>query len=587
MSCEKISHKKLLSQLKSLKKDIEKTQPTYLYQKDFENGTYLLDKPGYYVLKENIIFSPNAAWDYFPRPEQTEYNTLGFSLGFFTALAIYAKGVYLNLNGFSISASKEFTLQQRFFSLIELANTPFLTGMGPGNFSNGSDFRSAENVIIANGTLGLSSHHSIHGNLAKNVLIEHLKLRDFEFIGIAINGSGCFVFKNLDIGPNRKDVPVLATYSAARFIRLFVKRVLALPSVSDSYKSELSQKLALLEEEMRVTFQEAQSGRPISSSLFRNDSRLPDGSVFGLLVKDRGVAINEFASDSKNKTTNVLLYDVKVHDLEAKVDEVVGISQKNGLGVCTDPAGSVLQIERISSEGRYIGTSLSDVQILLSKIANSINLPLAKNNIPIEVINWAESQTDISDLIRAGFKYKCGGDSMFHSIKSCIALRLEAIYNLLVKKCKIENITNVGFLGNDEIIGHYQRSHDQAIRPGYFGTDSTGINISNCIGTEITKTEITKINSRNGNAIGINIMFQSDLEIEKTNIYHIRAGHLTSDKKWRGEDCYGEMTKYAEEMPNKIPRAIGIQIEKSQVEIENVEISDLHSPAKPVKVLRV
>ena len=31
---------------------------TYLYQKDFENGSYIIDKPGTYVLKENIIFDP-------------------------------------------------------------------------------------------------------------------------------------------------------------------------------------------------------------------------------------------------------------------------------------------------------------------------------------------------------------------------------------------------------------------------------------------------------------------------------------------------------------------------------------------------
>ena len=137
MSCtnDKVKMKTLYKELTGKRKEIEKLNPTFLYNKDFENGTYLIENAGYYVLKENIVFNPNPNDDYFPKPSQQKYQTPGFSLGFFAVIAIYASGVYLDLNGFTISASKEFALQQRFFSIIELANAPFIFSEGPGVFS--------------------------------------------------------------------------------------------------------------------------------------------------------------------------------------------------------------------------------------------------------------------------------------------------------------------------------------------------------------------------------------------------------------------------------------------------------------------
>ena len=37
-----------------------------LYQKDFNEGTVRLTKPGIYVLQENIVFNPNEDNDFFP-----------------------------------------------------------------------------------------------------------------------------------------------------------------------------------------------------------------------------------------------------------------------------------------------------------------------------------------------------------------------------------------------------------------------------------------------------------------------------------------------------------------------------------------
>jgi len=91
--CETISMKKLYCKLKRKRKEIEKLPPIYITQSDFTEGTYIIDKPGYYVLKENIVFNPNPDNDFLPKSDNPKYSTLGYILGFFAVIAISAKNV--------------------------------------------------------------------------------------------------------------------------------------------------------------------------------------------------------------------------------------------------------------------------------------------------------------------------------------------------------------------------------------------------------------------------------------------------------------------------------------------------------------
>ena len=102
-------------------------------------------------------------------------------LGFFAAIIIECSNVILDLNGHEIKMSPAFYLRQRFYSHIELGSAPFVPRVGPHDYIN---FISAQNVQIKNGTLGLTSHHGIHGNLAKNITIENLHIKDFEVGGL-------------------------------------------------------------------------------------------------------------------------------------------------------------------------------------------------------------------------------------------------------------------------------------------------------------------------------------------------------------------------------------------------------------------
>ena len=77
-------------------------------------------------------------------------------------MAIAADDVTLYLNGHTIEQSAGHALMQRFFAVIELANSPFISNAGPAQFvsGGGSAYAAASNVnILGPGTIGRSSHH--------------------------------------------------------------------------------------------------------------------------------------------------------------------------------------------------------------------------------------------------------------------------------------------------------------------------------------------------------------------------------------------------------------------------------------------
>lgn len=117
----------------------------YLYNADFEYGTYRITKPGRYVVMEDILFNPNAgstndgtanedmsAW----RPheeQQDEYPGAGqykdpYFMGFFAAITIETDDVILDLNDHSIAMDEAFYYQQRWFTIISLTSQYFLPG---------------------------------------------------------------------------------------------------------------------------------------------------------------------------------------------------------------------------------------------------------------------------------------------------------------------------------------------------------------------------------------------------------------------------------------------------------------------------
>ena len=154
-----------------------------LWQKHFMDGTYRITKKGRYILMEDIIFdfkapdgymdgnldTYNGPNDWWPTVDQVDDypgagdNMDSYFLGFWAGITIECNDVILDLNGYKLEMSKAFYYQQAFFALISLTSQVFLPGQGPGWF--GADLKSAQNVIIRNGELGLTSHHGMFENV--------------------------------------------------------------------------------------------------------------------------------------------------------------------------------------------------------------------------------------------------------------------------------------------------------------------------------------------------------------------------------------------------------------------------------------
>ena len=590
-SCQK---HKIYKDLTKLRKRLEKFKPVKLYNRNFKHGTYIIDKPGYYVLCEDIVFNPNKCHDYMPRSDQEKYQGKGYSLGFFAAISITCKeGVYLNLNKHSLQQSKAHALQQRFFALIELASAPFIPKQGPGDF--GSEVEYAENVVIRNGKLGLSSHHSLHGNFCKNILLEHLHFTDFEIAAVALNGGDGLIFRKLCIGKNRQDVPVLGTYSAARFGKQFGEYLLShYDDLLDSEdKENLEQSLAALNKRMKDTFKQVMKKGHTKDPLFKNTSGLVDGNVYGFLLHSPGVAVNHFDLEdpSLDPTEHVWLDRVIVKDIKVKVNEIIGLSGKEGVGVQNDPSGAVFQIDKVTDEnGLYRGNTLSRYQLLLAELSLKYQIPIGKNNITQDTINWANGGYDINQLLNDGngYEYKLNGDTMFHVNKGVVAYRFDCVRDLKIEKCSLVGLKNYGRLGNETKGGAYSLSHDQQVRPGYHGGDTMGFCFAYCRDVKMFDTKIVNVVSKNGDAYGINIINGTENQyIEHICINGIYAG--TKRKcGWLGEDYYGNKVEYNDELPNSLPDSIGIRIDNTSenIKIKCKYISNLVAPGKTIPILR-
>jgi len=150
-----------------------------------------------------------------------KYSAYPYGLGFFAGIAVTVSNVNIYLTGHKMEQSPEHALMQRFYAHIELGSAPFIANAGPHNFvAPGDIFHGVSNVSIHGpGMLGRTSHHGIHGNNANNVIIDRVTFGDFEVAAVGLNLVNGLKISNCHVTGTRTDVPVLAMFSAARFIR--------------------------------------------------------------------------------------------------------------------------------------------------------------------------------------------------------------------------------------------------------------------------------------------------------------------------------------------------------------------------------
>lgn len=539
-----------------------------LSNNDFKNGTYTIDKPGIYILSENISFKPNEDKDF--NPENPALNCVAdpFTLGFFAAIRICCEDVVLDLNGYKIEQSIEHALQQRFFAVIELADRPFQSSTGPANF--GYKLNPAKNTTIINGIIGRSSHHSIHGNLCSNILVENVTFVDFEISACAINTFDGFVIKNCMINKNRDTVPILAAYSASRFIRTFMKE--AILSITDeAIKAEGQQILDNLNNKMSKVFTDIIENGKTDDELFSNNSMLPDGNVYGLMFHGK-FNIVDFQDNKEIEFNNLVIEDVTIKNINAKINEVIALANTDGK-VFTDPAGSVIQIETITnSDETYKSNELIDCQMFIAEHGN--DLALCRSNIHQAkgLIKWKNTPGSfLSDILSEyDYKYVCNGDSMHHLNKGTFGIKMDGGNNIRINNVIVKNINNESNLGSN-ICGPYETSHKAQSNStyGFTGCNTRGISASACTNLHINSTFIDNIQSYNCYSVGIDI-FNSTTNciLDYVHISNIKAGHKNTQGKWVGINHDGEEIPYTTDLPNKIPENFGVKVDHSSCNIQ-------------------
>ena len=236
------------------------------------------------------------------------------------------------LNNFTISQSQLHTLQQRFYSHIELASAPFIPRQGPGSFSSDDTYSAANSLLVRNGKLGKSSHHGIHGNAMKNIVLDKLEIFDFEVAGIALNGTDLGIINNINIRNVSEDIPVVSSYSQARFIRNFLPKILtnhANPTINIEGNTKTYQDISTnLHTQLNIAKESIINSVGNIPSLFKNNTGLYDGNVYGMVLNEKGVVINGFIRDRVDAVGNKKIYlqDVSISRIISQPVEIIGLN---------------------------------------------------------------------------------------------------------------------------------------------------------------------------------------------------------------------------------------------------------------------
>jgi hypothetical protein len=547
---------------------------TYLKQEDFNNGTYTIDKPGVYILSENIIFKPNENKDFLPDPLPINCIADPFTLGFFAAIRICCEEVVLDLNGFKMEQSNEHYLQQRFFSLIELADRPFQSNTGPGNF--GTKLNPAKMTTIRNGILGKSSHHSIHGNLCTDILIEDITFIDFEIAACSLNSFHRVVIKNCIAENNNQSVPVFGIYSASRFIRTFLNE--AIKHAKNEDIANIGRELLLkLETRMNKVFKEFIDTGKTTDELYMNKSQLQDGNTFGFIFHGK-FNVADFQQIRDYEFTDLVICDVTIKKIHNNVNEIIAIADENKKPF-TDPAGSVFQIETATSNTKtYKKNELAEIQLYLAEYGDKNSLCRSNLHNAIGLLKWKnDPNAKITDIInKHNYQYICNGDSMHHLNKGNFGIKIDGGKNVLLQNIQVKDIKNHSRMGSD-ICGEYIKSHkDQSDRSiGYTGCNCRGISISASTNIELNNIIIDNINSMNGNSFGIDIFNTTEYcNMNYIHISNIQTG-TQINKEWIGTSHSGKLAEYTINNPNKIPTGYGIRVDKTSciLDFENIKIT--------------
>lgn len=516
-----------------------------LYQKDFENGPYVITQSGKYILMEDIVFDP------FPNKFEDIFDSLAsfpdfnhnFVLGYFAAIIIYGTNIELNLGGHTLRQSFLHNHQQRFFSLIELADRPFMPGQGPANF--GTPLSGCTNVMIHNGVLGLSSHHGIHGNNPTNINIQNLVIYDYEVAGISINGGNHVNISNVEIRQNYKNILVNGLFSNAIFTvkKLMIKEQQEPTAVVQTYMGAIG--ITQIKDRLKQSVIDAYTDivndvdvgttNPDSKFYF-NPSKLTDGNCYGISFNSQGLLVNEYKKEFEKGSNNITLVNVSISDIDCKPTEVLAIvnTPYNHLGdnpqtlntVNKGPFGDVINYwKAVNDEGQF---TVENNPLILAQILTG--------TVCRQLLEWIETGSKDFKARLSTVSILNNLDIMAHVMKGTIGLFLSSVENVTCKIIKINSIHNQSDVGNDE---YTQTGHN------YIGGRTCGVLVASSQNVRFEDITIHDIISKNSEAYGYYLYGKC-----KQLVFPIHYGNVGSIKT--GSENYKNKPKYTKSIVKTI-----------------------------------
>ena len=471
-----------------------------IYQKDFENGPLLITNPGKYILMEDIEFNPFSSF-------QDIFDSLGsfpdfnhqYILGYFAAIIIYGSNIDLNLGGHTIRQSHLHNLQQRFFSIIELADRPFLPGQGPGNF--GSPLSGCTNVSIYNGVLGLSSHHGIHGNNPTNVNINNIVMYDYEVAGITINGGRNVNISNVEVRHNYKNILVNGLYSNAIFTikKLMVKEQQEPNAYVMTHFGNIgiSQIIERMKKSVIDAYTDIMNDVDIGttnpdSKFYANPSKLTDGNCYGISINAPGLLVNEYKDQHEPGSNNINLTNITIADIDCKPTEVLTVTSTaySLLGknpqtlpvVNKGPFGDVINYWKCQKDGIF---NVDENPLVLGQIlTGTVSQPM---------LVWIQNGTNDFNGRISTLSVLNNLDIMAHVMKGTIGLFISSVENVNSRSIKISGIYNRSNPGCDD----YMDSNHS-----YIGARTCGVLIASSKSVKFEDVSINDIVSDCGEAYG-------------------------------------------------------------------------------------
>lgn len=613
---------------------------------DFALGTLRITQPCKLLLTEDILFNPNAApplagptridpnrvldW----RPDLAPFTNVpsnaqyfigdyanGYRLGFFAALAIEAEGVILDLNGYSIAYHPEFALMQRFGSIVELSDQPFRPAQGPTQF--GTDFRAGNKIWIKNGLMG-NAHHNIHGNGNADVLITDMKFKSAEIAAISINSPKRVHVEECEDKGGINTIPVIGTFSAARFAVQFgdlIDATLGAGTVDAvTFQGAPKNALAAVKTAINEVFNDViyDNAGAIDSSAATGDptlavyqnlmtdgagARVPgtgliSGTAYSMLFHPEGVSILDFLPTLKGvamEAVDISVQKCAMNNIFGKVIEVPAAVRADGSVRQLDPTAAVVQflntftdddggIHRMrATDGAYVGTSLSDLQIAIAavQIADAGANPsiFGFTTIDPATVDWAtdnnnahlvlelsasgENQLRFTDGPNVGtiFAVDYSGDSMHHVIKGMVALRLDGVNNFIVKDVTITNIISEGVPSLGVYINASDGGNPAMTHRGYFGGAARGVRASSCQNGLLENVRVRGLESFFSQCIGIEVAGESaKISVVEPVVSELDAGtQMTATTP-------AELKEFAG-LPNVAPIARGIVVHASTSDV--------------------